>query len=204
MVYENASDGYNGSRMYDRSKNYPEIMMKRLLTIVLVCACFASCSNGTDPGSVTDLRVRAFKRGETKFTADTDRAVTDRPVTLTLRCVPLVSGKGLMAICEVGTNENFKIVVESPVRDTLHGDNNYIFVDFVANEPIERSWDVRFPVSPWSGTFALCALVTLDSVYIPEFDRWYSVHSDTAKSHTPSGWGYNNGDKDDDLLFPTP
>jgi hypothetical protein len=171
-----------------------------------------SCSNGTDPGSVSDLRIRAFKRGETKFTADTNRAVADRLVTLTLRCVPMVDGKGLVAISG-GGHKDYPVIVESPVQDTLHGyddsgkavaEYSYLYVDFVANRPIERSWQVRFPVTPGSATFGISAVAILDSVYISEFNRWYDVHSDTARSHTPGGWGYNNTDKDDDLYLPTP
>jgi hypothetical protein len=206
---EHASGGYNGSRMYDRLKNYPEIMMERLLAIALLALCIGACSSSTDPESSYDLRVRAFKRGETKFTADADRPVTDRLVTLTLRCVPAVSGKGMMILREYGNVIGYWVVVESPVRDTLRrydsnktdGLANIIYLDLVANQPVERSWKVRFPVTPRSTGYSFSGSVHLDSVYLLEFDRWYSVHSDTAMSHTPVGWGYNSGDKDDDLHF---
>jgi hypothetical protein len=185
--------------------------MKRLFIIALLACVLASCSNGTDPGSVSDLRVRAFKHGETKFTADTNLAVTDRPVTLTLRCVPAVSGKGLMSIREGGDNLEW-VIVESSTRDTLrrYDSNNAdelscsILVDFVANEPIERIWKVRFPSVQGSTSFSFSDIVILDSVYIPELGGLYHVESDTAKSRTPNGYGYNHADKDNDLYFPAP
>jgi hypothetical protein len=184
-------------------------MKRSVLISILLAMAAVSCSNGTDPGSVSDLRVRAFKRGETKFTADADSAVTDRLVTLTLRCVPAVSGKGIMVIKEYGNVVGYWTVVESPGTDTLRPNNpdkvdglsNILHVDFVAGDPIERSWKIRFPITPWHATFTFSANVNLDSVYVQEYSKWFSVESDTAKSYTPNEVGYNRSDTDNNLHF---
>jgi hypothetical protein len=182
-------------------------MMKKLLLYVITLACggaMSACDNTT--GNTTDLRTQAFSNRETSLTADAEKAVNDRPITLTTSCLPLVSGKGRIGIWGRGRSENTHWYLESPFRDTIETEFDpdtaafiYIPVDYVANSPFSRSWVVQLQTNV-AYTFYVSAL--LDSVYVSDSAKMYHVSSDVAIRYSPGGYGYNRiGASGDHLIL---
>jgi hypothetical protein len=170
--------------------------MKTLVLCMIVLTCcgvLAACDNTT--GNTTDLRTQAFDKEQVILTADVERAVSDKSITLTTSCLPLVSGKGRIGIRGRGLSQNTSWFLESPFRDTLETEANpdsavydYVLVEYVANRTFSQPWQIRLQ----SGiSYSFAANVILDSIYIADSARMYHICSDVAIRYSPGGHGYN-------------
>ncbi|HVX91218.1 MAG TPA: hypothetical protein VHC20_06380 [Candidatus Paceibacterota bacterium] len=78
----------------------------------------AACSSGSGP-DVPDHAVQAFDRLHMKMYADTNKPITDRPITITTEVTPLVSGKGRIAMSVSMSNMEMVWEFLSPVQRAI-------------------------------------------------------------------------------------
>ncbi len=153
----------------------------------------AACSGSTPPPQ--DPVVESFDRLQMKMYADTNKVITDRPITITTEVTPLVSGKGGIGMFLANTSSwefllpmyrRLEIPQSAAFNDTM---NTYYPVDLTANKPLSLLWKVQLHISHYS---RFDASVFLDSVFVADSNRYFSVWSHEARVRTPGGFGYDD------------
>jgi hypothetical protein len=172
--------------------------MKTLsLAIVLLCCAIAGC-DGPDIIDDSNLQRASTIRGDNvDIIANVGRAVYDRPVTITVQCMPLVTGSGVIQISSEKDNDSFTWVLISPVEDTVtiyRGSHYWIAIpaEFKAGQMFEQRWTIQLlPNTTDSHLFTGSAYV--DSIFIADSSRMYGIESDVARKHCPRplGWEPN-------------
>lgn len=146
-----------------------------LATILTAGACDGG--PGGDPGGGTP----AFEADNLALNSTPDRAVEDTTVLIRMNATPLYSGKGRFAFNPVGGE--LTAYIQAPVRDTIQGSDPPVFVpvEFVANEPEEIAWEVRFkgPVVESGFRWGVEGTVAMDSVRID--GALHDVRSEKAR-----------------------
>jgi hypothetical protein len=109
-----------------------------LTTILTVGACDGG--PGGDPGGGTP----AFEADNLALSSTPKYVVEDTTVLTRMNATPLYSGRGRFAFNPVGGE--LTAYIQVPVRDTIQGGDPPLSVpvEFIANEPEEISWKVRF------------------------------------------------------------
>ncbi|HVZ40119.1 MAG TPA: hypothetical protein VHI13_12650 [Candidatus Kapabacteria bacterium] len=168
-------------------------MKIHLLLPLTLSLLVAACSPGSGP-DVPDHVVQAFDRLHMKMYADTDRATTARPITITTEVTPLVSGKGRITM--YSGNGSWRFL--SPVERTIEIDMSKPFdssqvtdylVEFTANKRLVVPWTLELLHLEGHDFYAS---VFLDSVFVADSNRYFSVWSHEARVRTPGGFGYND------------
>lgn len=165
------------------------------LYLIGVISCFVlnACENATSNDSES-LLTSAFDKGRVYLIADVDKVISERPITLTTSCLPLVTGKGRIAFRGTSMMIDGQWVLEAPLRDTfvtkprVDTSNIYIPVEYTANRESSQTWQVRLQAGQ---SYAFDATALLDSVYVADSMRMYHVESDVAKRYSSKGYGYN-------------
>ncbi|HVZ40051.1 MAG TPA: hypothetical protein VHI13_12305 [Candidatus Kapabacteria bacterium] len=165
------------------------------LTLTLLVA---ACSGSTTPPQ--DPVVEAFDRLQMKMYADTNKVITDRPITITTEVMPLVSGKGRISMDASAASWEFL----EPVKRTVHlpvvpPDTPRVTdypVVFTAHQRVVVSWELQLQ---WREHHTFFSNVFLDSVFIADSGRFFSVWSHEARIRTPDGLGYDNSQPFHDL-----
>jgi hypothetical protein len=159
--------------------------------LILCASLLSACSSSTDSDTTYDPHVRAFKQSLVTLTANSYKVVPDAPITITTHFTPLVTGKGIIGMRGYGEYPNSSWQVESPVQKMFtpaDRDSTAVFaLDFTANQPIDLQWQVRLHDL---SAYHILANVGLDSVFIADSGRMYSIKSDEARRIT-NGYGYN-------------
>jgi hypothetical protein len=166
----------------------------------LLALCFAtSCNDGAGPNSQKDPYLPAFVRRQITLTADADRAVTNRPITITGTCTPLVRGNGRLRLLAWPEDPSDYIILESPTLDTLHRGasidtsttQSYIIADFTPNVPVSGQWILRLPANARVGDYSFSASAILDSVFLPDSGKVFWFNDEVVLKSTESGAGYD-------------
>ncbi|HVZ40120.1 MAG TPA: hypothetical protein VHI13_12655 [Candidatus Kapabacteria bacterium] len=167
-------------------------MKIHLLLPLTLSLLVAACSSSTTPPE--DPVVKVFDYRLMKMYADTDRATTARPITITTEVTPLVSGKGRISI--YSGNGIWKFL--SPVERTIEIDMSKPFdssqithysVEFIANQRLVVPWTLQL-LRLEGHDFEARAF--LDSVFITDSNRYFSIWSHEARVRTPGGFGYDD------------
>jgi hypothetical protein len=149
-----------------------------------------SCSDNQVSTQDPDPPV-TFYRAQVEMSADTDKAIADHTTTIKLHCLPLLSGVGRMQL-DIGKNrKETTVYVDSPLQDTVEtgiaGKDITVPVKFVANQPFDQQWHIRFDTA---GYYNFHARAIFDSVAIADSSRLYWVQSAIVRQSTPNGVGY--------------
>ena len=156
--------------------------------------CFAaiilcvSCNSNPSVAPLTS--VEAFRNRTVEISANSDRAVADRPVTFTLRCYPQVTGVGRMNLDGRGALMGSFLFIESPRIDTLDTSRTRFEypVTLTAGVPTELQVTVRMQ----PGTdYYYSAGVVLDSIFIPDSNRMFHYNSSVARAYSGRSGGYD-------------
>jgi len=162
-------------------------MKQRFLARLLPLIFLASCSS---EGILPPVNaVIAFRNEKVELTANSDRAVSDRPVTFKIRCYPQVTGVGRMYLNGWSADARSLLFIEAPRRDTLDTINRrfeYVMM-FTAGVPSELEVVVR--MQPDMDYF-YSADAFLDSVFIPDSAKMFHVLSDAAVAFSGRSGGY--------------
>ncbi len=164
----------------------------RIISVAsLICCLLSACSSGTGNDDPLDPRVQGFRQGLITLTAKPNKVVLDQPITITTRCVPLVSGKGRLMLTGYGPDPTSAWEIESPTHYVFNRMNRDSWatadVEFTANQAFEQEWRVHFLAST---PYYITAHITLDSVLLADSNRLYDIDSDIALRYT-NGNGYN-------------
>jgi hypothetical protein len=187
--------------MFHAGSSVFQVTTMKITTLLFFTSALllASCSQSVDPPD-TALPDPSIKDNKIEISLDADHVVTDRDITITMRCTPLVSGKGHFELESSGQFAESMVILNSPVVDTLTGaDINHgssfitIPAEFVANEPFEQRWRVRLQSNHPSDIYKFGAGVGIDSIYIADSNRLYWLHSDVVKNSTKRKKGYQSG-----------
>ncbi len=172
--------------------------MRRLFVVLALLALgLPACTTG--PSNLPDPYAPAFVHGRIWLSADADRAVTDRTITITGLCYPLVRGKGRLRLRAWPADTADYIYLESPTHDTLHRVADSDTVDIVSDISVEFDsggtvtgiWKLRFPVNSRNGDYSFSAGAYLDSVFVQDSGRYLPSLADEVRRRTPSGAGYD-------------
>lgn len=171
--------------------------------ILLLLPCLfllASCDEGaTDtplPGE------QAFKDGHMYLTAEPDKSVTDRPITVTTWCYPRIPGTGKLTLEIRSEYLDDTIYVVSPVLDTLYRPFSVVedpmaqkaIAEFITDgeQKLQVEWVVQLRRYPERRSYHLFASVRLDSVFIFDSNRMYHYLDPVIYRYYPEGI-YNSG-----------
>jgi hypothetical protein len=164
------------------------------LSIILLCCAFAGC-DGPDvinDGGIEPAEV--IKAANVDVSADTKKAVFDRPITITTRCMPLITGKGVIGLYGWKSNGNVTWTLESPAVDTVTTFQEssytiYVPAEFKANNEFEQKWTVHL-VPPSAPNYLFGAHAHIDSIFIADSNKMYWINSEVARKYCPRprGW----------------
>ncbi|MEP7218774.1 MAG: hypothetical protein ABI876_07645 [Bacteroidota bacterium] len=162
--------------------------------LAIVAAALCSCGKTADTPAVVGPQIPYDRFSDDTFSgswveieADTDRAISDRPILITTSCLPLISGKGYMQL--LCREDSARWIVISPIRDTVTGSERKSHGNFInATEiPITFTANVHCAV-PWkiklepSNGHAFWVMAVMDSLYYPKLGRYVWIHSSEARS----------------------
>ena len=172
-------------------------MRRFSVVLALLALGLPACTTG--PSNLPDPYAPAFVQRRIWLSADADRAVTDRVITFTGLCYPLVRGKGRLVLSTWPADTADDIYMESPTHDTLHrvagsdtlGRISYIPVEFDSGGTVTGIWKLRLPVVSRIGDYSFGADAMLDSVFVPDSGRYLPYLADVVRRRTPSGAGYD-------------
>jgi hypothetical protein len=169
-----------------------------LLAVVTVAMC--ACEKQSDlpttqiPPPIMEKDL-AFAKQDIQITADADRRYTDRDITLTMKCLPLVSGVGRIMLDGNGNTQTWSWRSLAPVQDTVIQapsgtlpPNLETSVHFTANDTCTMTWRIRLD-SPV--TYSFLAYARIDSVAVPGLDHLVTPWSTEAKIMSRNKMGYN-------------
>lgn len=164
------------------------------LVLSLLVASFlpVGCGSGIDepppPGDP------AFGRGTQTIFADVDHVTTARPVRITTRCVPLVSGKGHIVMSVRQMRGRGRIHVLHPIDTALiqassgFNSNDISYpLDYHANVPLELHWRVQLPDE--DGGYGFSGFFVIDSLKMDD-GRMIWIDSKEANAHAPQRYGF--------------
>lgn len=166
-------------------------MIYTILVLITFCA-IAGCSNevGTEPLG----KSRTFERSEVIISADTNRAITTKPITVTTECIPLIEGKGRLTLYGRGALSGSKWALLSPFSDTLINTYDQRFrasteADFRKGKTTVQQWRVHLLTSETSYVF--WADASIDSVYIEDSASYFPINSEIVRLSSPYRIGYD-------------
>lgn len=171
--------------------------MKTLpLSLLLPCCIIVGCFQPTNDDNLEPaptIDERSFK-----ISADVEHAVLDHPVRITTVCMPLVTGKGFIGISGWKIDSTFEWVLLSPVADTATVIESghfttYVPAEFKINQFFRQEWTLQLQPEPGnshSNYTIIGAHIYIDSIFIADSNRMYSISSDVARKHAgkPMGW----------------
>src|SRR5215204_5646491 len=115
--------------------------MKTLsLSIVLLCCALNGCNQPDEPIDDGELEpASTIKPGTFTLAADVKKAVFDHPITIAMKCLPLISGKGVIGLGVRKANGEIDRRLLSPIDDTVSIFDDpyytiYVPVEFTANQ----------------------------------------------------------------------
>jgi hypothetical protein len=175
--------------------------MKITTLFLLASSLFAtSCSQGVDSPPDTALPPPSIKDNKIEISLDADHVVTDRAITVTMRCTPLVTGKGHFELESSGQWAESMVILESPITDTLTGGDinngssvSVVPAEFVANQPLEQHWRVRLQSNHPTDIYKFGAVVGIDSIYIADSNRLYWLYGAALKEISHGRTPYQGG-----------
>lgn len=177
-------------------------MMNTLrLSIILLCCVMLGCEQ---PYEVIDdsqlIQASTIKPGSFTISANVDRAVFDRSITITMKCLPVISGKGVIGLGGRKANGEIDRRLLSPVHDTvtIFDDSYYTIyvpVEFTANQEFTQTWSIQLleRTKPNGGSYFFDGAAHIDSIFIADSNRTYGIYSEVARKHCPRrlGWEPN-------------
>jgi hypothetical protein len=163
-------------------------MYKASILCLAAILLFASCSG--DPSVAPVNAVVAFKDRKVELSANSDRAISDRPVTFTLRCYPQVTGVGRMCLDGWGAGPGTLLFIQQPARDTLDITNSRFEYPVVFTTGVPCDLQVEVQMQPGRDYF-YSATAFLDSVFIPDSNRLFYFNSSVARAYSGRAGGYD-------------
>jgi hypothetical protein len=164
-------------------------------SIALLCCALVACHQPDAPIDDGELQqASTIKAGSFTVAADVERAVFDRSISLTTKCMPLVTGKGVIGLHGMKSKGNVAWTLDSPYVDTVSvlqesSYTIYIPVEFKANSVFEQEWVVHL-VPQSTSSYLFSAHIHIDSVFIADSNRMYWIQSEVAKKYCPRRLGW--------------
>jgi hypothetical protein len=126
--------------------------------------------------------------------ADAQNAVFDRPITVTTKCMPLITGKGVIGLRGVRAMGDVTWTLESPDVDTVsvfQESSYYVYIpaEFKAKSEFHQQWTANL-VPQSTSRYLFGAHIHIDSIFVADSNRMYWIESEVAKRYCPRRLGW--------------
>ncbi len=148
-------------------------MRNNIYLIPLAVCLVASCQYDNNP-CCEYAGERLFETTSMQITANHTNAVLDEPIIITMRCQPMLTGKGLIGISVSGSN--LQTVIDYPIQDSTRAEG-YVFIpaEFAADVPFQQEWTIRFQ-DDYSQYFVQ-GRAFFDSLFVADSSRYFHLES---------------------------
>ena len=163
-------------------------MQKIGLLIFVLNLSFISCQQSTDnENTPIDPSIIMFEKPYVTITADTNKVIFDKPITITIKSTPLFSGKGRYILKLLGGGTS--LIFESFKNDTLHSTDSIRsrenFVSYTENTITTEEWKIWFLDSV---SYSFGAEIAFDSLFVTDSSRHYHIPSKEIETLYPQGF----------------
>jgi len=163
-------------------------MLKTVLLIFILNLSFISCQQSTDNDKAPlDPSIIMFEKPYVTITADTNKVIFDKPITITIKSTPLFTGKGRYVLKLLGGGTS--LIFDSLKNDKLHSTDSLRsrenFVSFNENRITTKEWKIWFLDSV---SYSFGAEIAFDSLFIADSSRHYLIPSKEIETIYPQGF----------------